>query len=496
MSASHGSSLSSTVLKTSFVNGAFVSAEDGAGGHNAILENRNPSRPAEVVDRFVRADEALTQQAIDAAKAASGQWAGSNPQTRADALDFVGSEILARRAELAQLLAREEGKIVREALGEVERAGRCFKFYAQEALRACGETYQSVRDGVSVQVLTQPVGVVGIISPWNFPIAIPAWKIAPALCFGNTVVFKPAELVPSSAWALAEILSRSGLPAGVFNMLIGPGRSVGDTILRSEKVDAITFTGSQGTGQQVAQIAAQRMIRVQLEMGGKNPLVVLDDADLDVAVEAALNGSFYSTGQRCTASSRLIVTAGIYDALVERLLARTRALRVGSALHAQADVGPVVDESQLQQNLFYVQEGIREGARLLTGGEHLHLDGGGHYFSPALFVDVQPHMRIYREEIFGPVLSVLKVPDVDAALAAAEDTPFGLSAGIVTRSLKHAQDFQRRSSAGMVMVNLPTAGVDYHVPFGGNRASSLGPREQGTWARQFFTKVKTTYLAA
>jgi len=486
-------------IKTSYINGAFVPA----GENPAILENRNPSRPDEVVDRFARADAALAHQAIAAARAASGKgagWAASNPQKRADALDFIGSEILARTDELARLLAREEGKILREAAGEVDRAGRCFKFYAQEALRACGETYQSVRDGVSVQVLTQPVGVVGIISPWNFPIAIPAWKIAPALCFGNTVVFKPAEMVPSSAWALAEIISRAGLPAGVFNLLIGPGRSVGDALLRSEEVDAITFTGSQATGQQVAQIAAQRMIRVQLEMGGKNPLVVLDDADLDVAVEVALNGSFYSTGQRCTASSRLIVTAGIYDALIERLLARTRALRVGDALDADTDIGPVVDESQLLQNLEYVQAGIDEGARLLTGGQRLsHGDGrqnGGHFFSPALFVDVQPHMRIYREEIFGPVLAVLKVDDYEAALAAAQDTPFGLSAGIVTRSLKYAEDFKRRSSAGMVMVNLPTAGVDYHVPFGGNRASSLGPREQGTWARQFFTRVKTAYQAS
>jgi len=480
--------------KTSFVNGAFVSPDHGA--EVELLENRNPSRPADIVDRFIRADAALTEQAIAAAKVASRAWANSNPQMRADILERIGSEILARRDELARLLAREEGKIVREALGEVERAGRSFKFYAQEALRASGETYPSVRDGVSIEVTTQPVGVVGIISPWNFPMAIPAWKIAPALCFGNAVVFKPAELVPSSAWALAEIISRSGLPDGVFNLLIGPGRSVGDTLLRSPGVDAISFTGSQTTGQHVAAIAAQRMIRVQLEMGGKNPLIILDDADLDVAVEVIVTGSFYSTGQRCTASSRLIVTAGIYDALMERLLTCTRALRVGDALDADTQIGPVVDAQQLQQNLHYVKIGQQEGARLLTGGQSIQTESGGYYFSPALFVDVEPSMRIYREEIFGPVLSILKVKDYDAAVAAAEDTVFGLSAGIVTNSLHHAQDFKRRSSAGMVMVNLPTAGVDYHVPFGGNRASSLGPREQGTYARQFFTKVKTAYQSA
>ncbi len=481
-----------SIIKTSFVDGRFVEPDSQAD----LLENRNPSAPAEIVERFARADAALAERAIQAATNASRTWRRSNSQLRATILDRIGSEILDRRQELAELLAREEGKIVREALGEVDRAGHSFKFYAQEALRANGEKYDSVREGVGVDVFTQPVGVVGIISPWNFPIAIPAWKIAPALAFGNAVVFKPAELVPSSAWALAEIISRSGLPAGVFNMLIGPGRTVGDAILRSPQIDAITFTGSEGTGRQVARIAAERLVRVQLEMGGKNPLVVLDDADLDIAVEVALNGSFYSTGQRCTASSRVIVTAGIHDAFVERLAERTRALRVGDALSADTDIGPVVDPSQLRQNLSYVESGVQEGATLVCGGKHLDNDKDAYHFSPALFTDVQPHMRIYREEIFGPVLAVLKVPDYEAALAAAEDTPFGLSAGIVTTSLKYAEDFKRRSSAGMVMVNLPTAGVDYHVPFGGNRGSSLGPREQGTYARQFFTRVKTTYQLA
>ncbi|WP_321945878.1 aldehyde dehydrogenase family protein [Paraburkholderia sp. J10-1] len=479
-------------MKTSFVDGAFVAPDSQAD----LLDNRNPSAPTEIVDRFARADAALAEKAIQAAAKASLTWRRSSPQVRATILDRIGTEILARRQELAEVLAREEGKIVREALGEVDRAGHSFKFYAQEALRANGEKFDSVREGVGVDVFTQPVGVIGIISPWNFPIAIPAWKIAPALAFGNTVVFKPAELVPSSAWALAEIISRSGLPAGVFNMLIGPGRTVGDAILRSPQVDAITFTGSESTGRQIAQLAAQRMIRVQLEMGGKNPLVVLDDADLDVAVEVALNGSFYSTGQRCTASSRVIVTAGIHDAFVERLAARTKALRVGDALSGDTDIGPVVDPSQLKQNLSYVEAGLEEGATLVCGGQHLENDKGAYHFSPALFTNVRSHMRIYREEIFGPVLAILKVADYEEALAAAEDTPFGLSAGIVTTSLKYAEDFKRRSSAGMVMVNLPTAGVDYHVPFGGNRGSSLGPREQGTYARQFFTRVKTTYQLA
>lgn len=478
--------------KSSYVDGAFVEL----GTSFEILENRNPSNPGEVIERFERAGHELTEQAIAAARRAAPGWARTNPQQRADALDFIGNEILARREELARLLAREEGKIVREALGEVDRAGRSFKFYAQEALRAEGEKYQSVRQDVGIDVFTQPMGVIGIIAPWNFPIAIPAWKIAPALCFGNTVVFKPAELVPSSAWALAEIISRSGLPAGVFNMLIGPGRSVGDSIIRSPDIDAISFTGSENTGRQIAQVAAQGMKKVQLEMGGKNPLIVLDDADLEQAVEVALSGSFYSTGQRCTASSRIIVTEGIHDRFVERLAERTRALTVGDALDVGTDIGPVVDGRQLEQNLTYVIIGKEQGATLVCGGERVENEAGAYFFTPALFTNVTPEMRIYREEIFGPVLAVLKVRDYAEAFAAAEDTLFGLSAGIVTQSLKDAEHFKRNSSAGMVMVNLPTAGVDYHVPFGGNGASSLGSREQGTHARQFFTRVKTTYQLA
>ncbi|MFU8926283.1 aldehyde dehydrogenase family protein [Acinetobacter puyangensis] len=482
----------SKLIKTSYVNGEFVAYQ----GSEDILNNINPSNPDDVIERFARADEALTQQAIAAAKVASTEWANSNPQFRANILDKIGTEILTRREELAKLLSLEEGKIIKEALGEVDRAGYSFKFYAQEALRAVGEKYNSVREQVGIDVYTQAVGVVGIISPWNFPIAIPAWKIAPALCFGNSIIFKPAELVPSSAWALAEIISRSGLPTGVFNMLIGPGRKVGDAIIRSPDINAITFTGSENTGRQVAEIAASRLVRVQLEMGGKNPLVILDDADLDIAVDAALQGSFFSTGQRCTASSRVIVTAGIYADFIARLEEKTRSLKVGSALDGNTHIGPVVDIKQLKQNLSYVQSGLEEGATLLCGGEHLPSEQNGFYFSPAIFTDIKPEMRIYREEIFGPVLCVLKVNNYEEAFAAAEDTPFGLSAGIVTTSLKYAEDFKRRSSAGMIMVNLATAGVDYHVAFGGNKGSSLGPREQGTYARQFFTRVKTTYQLA
>lgn len=478
-------------IKTSYINGKFLSYNG-----EELLDNTNPSKPSEVIEQFARANIVQTEHAINTAEQASTVWRNSNPQVRADSLDRIGTEILQRKQELAELLSTEEGKTVPEAIGEVSRAGNSFKFYAQEILRAHGEIYLSVRNSVDINVYTQAVGVVGIITPWNFPIAIPAWKIAPALAFGNTVVFKPAELVPSSAWALSEIISRSGLPAGVFNMVIGPGRTVGDTIIRSPKIDAISFTGSKKTGQSIAQIAVARFARVQLEMSGKNPLIILDDADLDVAVDVTVNGSFYSTGQRCTASSRIIVTAGIYENFIKKLKERTDALIVGNALDPDTQIGPVASKAELDINLDYVRIAQEEGAFLLCGGNAINNDNNAYFMQPTVFTDIKPSMRVYREEIFGPIIAVLKVADYEEAVAAAEDTEFGLSAGIVTTSLKYAEDFKRRSSAGMVMVNLPTAGVDYHVAFGGNRASSYGSREQGTIARQFYTKVKTTYQTA
>jgi aldehyde dehydrogenase (NAD+) len=406
----------------------------------------------------------------------------------------VGAELHERRAELGALLAREEGKTRAEGVGEVARAAQIFRFFGGEALRITGELVESVRPGVEVAITREPVGPVGIITPWNFPMAIPAWKIAPALAFGNTVVFKPAALVPGCAWALADIIARAGVPAGVFNLVIGPGGVVGEALVASPDIAAISFTGSVGVGRGIAVRCAERGARVQLEMGGKNPLVVLDDADLDVAVEVATQGAFFSTGQRCTASSRLVVTAGIHDEFAERLVARMRALRVDDALADGTDIGPVVDAGQLRQDLDYVALGREEGAEVV-GGAQLERANEGFYLEPALLLGADNAMRTSREEIFGPVASVIRVADYDEALAVANDTEFGLVAGIVTQSLRHAADFRRNAEAGMVMVNLPTAGVDFHVPFGGRKGSSYGPREQGAYAREFYTLVKTTYVA-
>ncbi|KDC22250.1 aldehyde dehydrogenase family protein [Bordetella bronchiseptica] len=476
-------------MHANFIDGAWLDGVDAR-------PNINPSNLADVVGDYAQADAAQAGMAIAAASAAAHEWARSTGQRRADVLDAVGNELLARKEELGRLLSREEGKTLPEGVGEVTRAGHIFKFFAGEALRIQGEKLPMTRPGIEVDVTREPVGVVGIIAPWNFPIAIPAWKIAPALAYGNTVVFKPADLVPGSAWALAEILSRAGLPAGVFNLVMGRGSVVGQAILDDRRVNAISFTGSVATGRRVAEAAIGRMAKVQLEMGGKNPLVVLDDADLKVAVECAVNGAFFSTGQRCTASSRLIVQKGIYPRFVEAVRERLQGLKVDDALAPGTDIGPVVDRSQFDQNLAYIAIGREEGAQLAWGGEPLKRANEGYYLAPALFVDCDNSLRIAREEIFGPVAAVIPVDSYEQALEVANDTEFGLSSGIVTTSLRHATHFKRESQAGMVMVNCPTAGVDYHVPFGGRKGSSYGPREQGRHAAEFYTSVKTAYTAA
>lgn len=474
-----------------FMAGEFVTA-------TAASPNINPSNTHDVIGEFASGTAADAQAAIAAARGAFPAWSQSNPQLRHDVLKAASDEVLARKDELGRILSREEGKTLAEGVGEAMRAGQILAFFAGEALRLNGEVVASIRPGVGIEVTREPVGVVGMITPWNFPIAIPAWKIAPALAYGNTVVIKPADLVPHSAWMLVDILNRAGLPRGVLNLVMGKGSVVGQAIIDSPDVAALSFTGSVQTGRRIAAqcVAATPMKKVQLEMGGKNPMVVLDDADLKVAVECAVNGAFFSTGQRCTASSRLIVTDGIHDRFVEALTERLKGLVVDDALKAGTHIGPVVDQGQLETDEKYIAIGRDEGATLAWGGERLNRETPGFYLQPALFTEVSNAMRIAREEIFGPVAAVIRAKDYDEALAIANDTEFGLSSGICTTSLKHAAHFKRNAEAGMVMVNLPTAGVDYHVPFGGRKGSSYGPREQGAYAREFYTTVKTAYTAA
>ncbi|MBX3477215.1 MAG: aldehyde dehydrogenase family protein [Brevundimonas sp.] len=455
-------------------------------------EIRNPSDTDEVVALTPQGGPAEVEAAVAAARAAFPAWSEATPEARSDILDRAGTLLMERRETIGRLLSREEGKTLAEGIGETVRAGRIFKYFAGEALRRHGLNLDSVRPGVEVQTRREAVGVFGLITPWNFPIAIPAWKAAPALAFGNTVVMKPAGPTPATASALADILMEAGLPEGVFNLVIGRG-DVGQAIVDHPEVDGLSFTGSQGVGAGVALGAAKRQARVQLEMGGKNPLVVLDEADLERAVMVALDGGFFSTGQRCTASSRLIVTDGIHDRFVAALAEKVASLKVGHALAPDTQVGPAVSQGQQENDYSYIDIARESGGRIAAGGERITAATPGWYVQPTLIADTDPAMRINREEVFGPVVSTVRVRDYEEALAVANGTEFGLSSGIVTTSLKHARDFQRRVRAGMVMVNLPTAGVDYHVPFGGSKKSSFGPREQGFAAIDFYTQTKTAY---
>jgi len=460
----------------------------------STIENINPSDLDEIVGTYTQADRAQCLAAISAAREAQSEWAASGLEQRYSVLMAIGQEMMERSADLGELLAREEGKTLAEGKGEVYRSGQFFTYYAAESLRQIGENADSVRPGIDVDIRREPVGTVAVITPWNFPTACAAWKIAPALTFGNTVVWKPANLTPASAYALSEIISRQNLPKGVFNLVMGSGAEVGNTLINSPDVDAITFTGSLGVGRQIASAAAQNLTRIQLEMGSKNALVVMDDADMETAVQCALNGAYFGTGQKCTASSRLVVHEKVYDGFVDALTDAVKALRVGHALDESSQIGPVVDQKQLDQNLDYIKLAGEEGCAHVCGGELLDRSTRGHFMAPALFIESDNQMRVNREEMFAPIACVIKVSDYDEALAVVNDTEFGLTSGIVTQSLAAANHFKRNAKTGCVMVNLPTAGTDYHVPFGGRKNSSFGSREQGQYAKEFYTTVKTTYL--
>lgn len=458
-----------------------------------VGENVNPSDTDDVISLYARASPEEAGEAVAAAVAAAPGWAATSPQARADILLRIAGEIRARSDELGRLLSREEGKVAAEGIGEVVRAAQIFEFFAGEALRMSGVSLPSTRVGVTVDVIREPVGVVAIITPWNFPMAIPAWKIAPALAFGNAVVFKPAELVPASAHALVDIAVRAGVPDGVLNLVLGSGSLLGPALCENPGVNAISFTGSTDTGATVLEAGARRFAKVQLEMGGKNPLVIAADADLDQAVEVAVQGAFGSTGQRCTASSRLIVDEAVHDQFVERLARRAGAIRVGHALAPDSEMGPVVDRRQLETDLRYLRVAAEEGAGEILGGDLLEGETPGFYLSPALILGTDNHHTVNQEEVFGPIASVILAGDYEEALSIANDTVYGLSSGICTTSLRLAEHFQAHAQAGVVTVNLPTAGVDPHAPFGGRKASSYGPREQGSEAREFFTHTKTAY---
>lgn len=476
--------MNSTFDLKHFIGGEFIQE-----GHN--LERRNPSDISDLVARAPVASPALVEAAVLSARSAQPEWASLSPEIRGDVLDKTSQILMERREEWGQLLSREEGKTVAEGCAELERAARIFRFFGGEALRTIGDSLQSTRPGIDVETVREAVGVFGLITPWNFPIAIPTWKTAPALAFGNAVVIKPSELSPTLTHLMGTALTDAGLPNGVLNIIYGSGET-GAALASNANIDGLSFTGSVATGGKVAEAAVANQTRIQCEMGGKNAIVILDDADIDLAVTTIINAAFFSTGQKCTAASRIIVTEGIYSAFLTAFSNAAAALKVGHALDPTTQVGPLASAEQLTKTQSYLKIAHDEDATVL-GGELPNTKFQGHYISPAILIETSPEMRINQEEIFGPVCSVIRVKDYEEALSVVNNTKFGLSAGIMTNSLKHARHFRKAAKAGMVMVNLPTAGVDYHVPFGGTRASSLGPREQGQSAIEFYTQIKTCY---
>ena len=472
-------------------NALYIGGEWQAGV--STVANINPSDISENIGNFAQASAEQVQQAISAAKHAQPEWEKTPIERKQAVLQAIGNELIARCDELGTLLSSEEGKPFAEGRGEIYRAGQFFQYFAAEVLRQIGDNAESVRPGVSVEVTREAVGVIGIISPWNFPTATAAWKIAPALAFGNSVIWKPANLTPASAVALTEIIHRQGMPAGTFNLVLGSGSKVGDALINSKEVNGVSFTGSVDTGRKVAAATAPNFVRCQLEMGSKNALVIADDADIQTAVDATIAGSFSGAGQKCTASSRLVVMDSIHDQYVEALIKRMSELKVGHALEEGVFMGPVVDGNQLEANLGWVEKARQSGGELAFGGERLSMKHEGFYMSPTLFLNTKNDWEVNQEEVFAPMASVIRVADLEEAIATTNDTRFGLTGGIITQSLRTSAMFKQQAQTGCVMVNLPTAGTDYHVPFGGRKESSFGPREQGQYAKEFYTVVKTAY---
>jgi len=458
------------------------------------IERQNPSDLSDCIGVYAQSSSHDVNSAVQAAKIAQMAWAGVSPQERSEILLDIAASILGRQEEIAHILSREEGKTLPESRGEVGFSASVFKYFSGEALRLNGHAGRSIRTGVDVEVLHEPLGVVGMITPWNFPFLMPAWKAAPALAYGNSIILKPSEFTNGSAHILTQIMVDSGLPANVFQLVMGGGPEVGQSLCGHPDVNGISFTGSVPTGNKIAATVSPDK-HLQMEMGGKNPLIVMADANLGAAVDAALRGAFHATGQRCTASSKLIVEQSVHDEFVAMLKEKAQALRVGHALSDSTEVGPLVNAAQLAGVERYMEIAKQEGAEFLLGGSRVACETEGHYFAPTILLAPFNAMRINREEIFGPVATVISVASFEEALKVANDTEFGLSASIYTQSLKHAVAFKHGSTAGMVQVNLPTFGGDYHVPFGGRGMSGSGSRELGAYAREFYTTVKTAYTA-
>jgi alpha-ketoglutaric semialdehyde dehydrogenase len=478
-----------------YINGEWITEGRGT------FENRNPANTDEVVGLFVKGTAADIDAAAAAAEAAFPAWSTMAGPARGNLLHKV-ADILDRNFEsIAADMTREEGKTLPEAKGEVRRSINIFRYFAGEGSRLGGTIVPSERDRVHMFAFRKPIGVVGLVTPWNFPSAIPAWKIAPALICGNTLVVKPASVSPLSAWRIIEACHEAGIPKGVINFVCGSGGELGAALVNAKPLKAISFTGSCEIGNWIHAEASKRRLRIQLEMGGKNPTIVLNDADFASAVENTVNAAMFSTGQKCTATSRVIVEEGIYDKFVAAVVERTKKLKVGDGIKAGVDIGPAVDKGQLETNLKYIEIAKKEGLEPLCGGKQLTGTGPngedlskGYFFEPTVFADVTEAHTIAQEEIFGPVLAIMKAKDFEDCMRIANNVPFGLSASVQTTNLSRVYEFIYRMEAGLLTVNLPSAGVEYQLPFGGTKDSSFGPKEQGPAAMEFYSDYKTVYL--
>ncbi|PYT30667.1 MAG: aldehyde dehydrogenase family protein [Acidobacteria bacterium] len=479
----------STPTFANYINGEWVESSQ-------TFEKRNPADTDELVASFSTGSAQEVASAANAAAAAFPAWSSLNAPARGNIL-FKAADLLERRFEsIAAEMTREEGKTLPESKGEVRRSINIFRYFAGEGSRLPGMLVPSERDRVHMFAIRKPIGVIGLITPWNFPSAIPAWKLAPALICGNTVVLKPASAAPLSSWRIVEALHEAGIPRGVVNFVAGPGGELGNALVQAKPLKALSFTGSCQIGNHLHDQASKRRLRIQLEMGGKNPTIVLADADFKSAVEHVVNGAFFSTGQKCTATSRAIVEDGIYDKFLEALVDRTRKLKVGNGMEPGVDIGPLVDQAQMDTVLRYIEIGRKEAGAPKIGGRRL-TEGGlakGYFVEPTVFADVTESMTIAQEEIFGPVLAVMRAKNFEDALRIANNIPFGLSASIQTTNLSHVFDYVYQMEAGLLTVNLPSAGVEYQLPFGGTKESSFGPKEQGPAALEFYSDYKTVYL--
>jgi acyl-CoA reductase-like NAD-dependent aldehyde dehydrogenase len=479
----------STPTFSNYINGEWVESAK-------TFEDRNPANREEVVGLFCKGTAKDMEDAADAAQAAFPAWS-SMPAPARGAILFKAADLLEKQFDmLGAEMTREEGKTLPEAKGEVRRAINIFRYFAGEGSRMAGHMVPSERDRVHMFAIRKPIGVVGLITPWNFPIAIPAWKMAPALICGNTVIVKPASVSPLCCWRLVEALHEAGIPKGVINFVAGSGGELGAALVNAKPVKAISFTGSNEIGNWLHTEASKRRLRIQLEMGGKNPTIVLNDADFHSAVENVVNAAMFSTGQKCTATSRAIVEDGIYDRFVAAVVERTKKLKVGDGMQAGIDIGPCVDKGQLDTVLKYIEIGRKEAGEPLCGGRHLNegAHAKGYFVEPTVFADVTESMTIAQEEIFGPVLAIMRAKDFDDAMRMANNVQFGLSASIQTSNVSRVFDFVYKMEAGLLTVNLPSAGVEYQLPFGGTKDSSFGPKEQGPAAFDFYSDYKTIYL--